>query len=156
MQANEFSEPMAINSITFDAVTGTGGETTFYELFVDMGYCAGSELVTVYDTNYMSGSKIRVFETTSNITISAASPTIYFDTSFPYNPAEGNLIVDIIWPDGEGEFYSYNFPTAGVSSISGAYDLPEGFAFTDMSHLFLSDALSLEQLSFAGIKASFR
>lgn len=50
MQANEFSEPMAINSITFDAVTGTGEETTFYELYVDMGYAAGSELVTVYDT----------------------------------------------------------------------------------------------------------
>lgn len=147
---------MTIRSITFDPVTGTGEETTFYEFSVDMGYCSNSELGTVYEANYTSGSKTRVFETTTNFTIAASSPTIYFDTPFLYNPAEGNLIIDIIWPDGEGEFYSYNFATAGVSSISGTYDISEGYAFTDMSHLFFSDALSFDQLTFAGIKASFR
>lgn len=147
---------MTIRSITFDAVAGTGEETTFYELSVDMGYCVSGELGTVYEANYTSGSKTRVFETTTTITIAASSPTIYFDTPFPYNPVEGNLIIDIVWPDGEGEFLSYNFATAGVSSVSGAYDLSEGYPFTDMSHLFLSDALSFDQLTFAGIKSSFR
>ena len=145
VSAAEFTEPLTVNSLSFDAVPETGKEVTFYELFVDMGYCSSEGLIPNYDSNYISGSKTRVYETTSAVTIQASAPTIVFDTPFEYDPTQGNLIVDIVWPDGEGEFYTYNFPTAEVSSISGAYDLQEGNPFTDMSHLFISYELSLSQ-----------
>ena len=156
MQSDDFSEPITINSISFDAVPGTGQQVTFYELSLDLGYCCSEELSTVYESNYVSGTKARVFETTDPIVVQASSPEIVFTTPFFYDPAAGNLIIDMIWPDGDGEFYSFNFATPGVSSISGAYDLPEGDAFTDMSHMFLNGTLDLSQLTFAGIKASFR
>lgn len=156
MQSDDFSEPITINSISFDAVPGTGQEVTFYELSLDLGYCNAGVLSTVYESNYVSGTKARVFETTDPIVVQASSPEIVFSTPFFYDPAAGNLIIDMIWPDGDGEFYSFNFATPGVSSISGAYDLPEGDAFTDMSHMFLNGTLDLSQLTFAGIKASFR
>lgn len=156
MPSDDFSEPMTINSISFDAVPGTGQQVTFYELSMDLGYCNAGELSTVYESNYASGTKIRVFETTDPVVVQASSPEIVFSTPFFYDPSAGNLIIDLIWPDGAGEFYSFNFATAGVSSISGAYDLPNGDAFTDMSHLYLNGAQSLSQLTFAGIKASFR
>jgi len=156
VQSDDFSEPITINSISFDAVPGTGQQVTFYELSLDLGYCCSEELSTVYESNYVSGTKARVFETTDPIVVQASSPEIVFSTPFFYDPAAGNLIIDMIWPDGDGEFYSFNFATPGVSSISGAYDLPEGDAFTDMSHMFLNGTLDLSQLTFAGIKASFR
>ena len=156
MSGSEFEESVVISSITFDPVAGTGNEVTFYELSVDMGYCSNEGLAPNYDSNYTSGSKTRVFETTSPVTILASAPTIVFDTPFHYDPAQGNLIIDVVWPDGEGEIYTYNFPTAEISSISGAYDLPEGNPFTDMSHLYINYALSLNQSTFAGLKASFR
>jgi len=147
---------MTINSIGFDTVPGTGQQVTFYELSLDLGYCNAGELSSVYESNYVSGTKIRVFEINDPVVVQASSPEIVFNTPFFYDPAAGNLIIDMIWPDGDGEFYSFNFATAGVSSISGAYDLSNGDAFTDMSHLYINGAQSLSQLTFAGIKASFR
>jgi hypothetical protein len=156
VKSNEFSEPVTISSIVFDAVPGTGQQVTFYELSLHLGYCLSEELTTVYESNYASGSKKTVFETTNSITIQASSPEIVFETPFFYDPSTGNLIIDLVWPDGEGEFYSFNFATAGVSSVSGTYDDPDGYAFTDMSHLFINGALGFDQQTFAGIKASFR
>ncbi|MCP4646335.1 MAG: hypothetical protein GY852_01200, partial [bacterium] len=108
MQADDIPQPLTIHSITFDPVPG-GGEVTFYEFSVDLGYCISDELGLIYEENYKEGSKTRVFETFSNITFTASSPTINFDIPFSYSPEEGNLIIDIIWPDGENEFFTYNF-----------------------------------------------
>ena len=155
VQGDEFDETFTISSITFASVPGMGDATTFFQLYVDLGYCADSELCDVYENNYVSGTKTRVFERNSNYTITANSPTITFDTPFVFDPAQGNLIIDIIWPDGEGEIYTYNFPTLGVSAISGAYDLPSGYSFTDMSHLVLEGELSLCESTFASIKRMF-
>ena len=155
VQASEFEEPFTISSITFFPVPGTGEETIFYQLSIDLGYCTSAELESVYEGNYLSGTKTRVFERNSSFTVSSHSPTLYFDSPFVYNPAEGNLIIDMVWPDGEGEFYTYNFPTPGASAISGAYDIPEGYVLTDMSHLLIQGELSMEQSTFAGIKGSF-
>jgi len=156
VRSDKFSGPITIHSISFDAVPGTGQQVTFYELSLNMGYCDAGELTAVYESNYVSGTKTIVFETTDPIVVQASSPDIVFSTPFFYDPALGNLIIDLIWPDGNGEFYSFSFATPGVSSISGAYDLSDGAAFTDMSHLFLNGTLALCPLTFAGIKASFR
>ncbi|MCK5786325.1 MAG: hypothetical protein KAH54_07185 [Candidatus Sabulitectum sp.] len=82
-------------------------------------------------------------------------PTIYFDSPFFFDPANGNLIIDVSWPDGENEFYTYNFATAHNSSVSGSFYDSEGYIYTDMSHLFIEGFWSLEQTTFAGIKSSF-
>ena len=147
---------MTISSISFVHAPGAQrAEATFYEFYLDMGYCSNNELGAYYAENYVSGSKIRVFERTGNITFYASDPTIYFDSPFFFNPVNGNLIIDISWPDGEDEFYVYNHGTAGVSCVtSGFYD-PSGYVFTDMAHLFLQGTWSMEQTTFAGIKASF-
>ncbi len=155
VQGDEFEEPFTISSITFSSVPGTGEETTFYQFSVDLGYCASTELDSAYEENYVSGTKTRVFERTSNFTVFSHSPTLYFDSPFVFDPSEGNLIIDIVWPDGEGEFYIFNFPTPGVSAISGAYDLPTGYPLTDMSHLLIGGELAMTQSTFAGIKSLF-
>ena len=146
---------MTISSITFDPSPGPGTEVTFFEFYVDLGYCSSNELGAVYDANYVSGSKFRVFEKTSNVTFHATDPTIYFDTPFFFNPANGNLIIEIAWPDGEEEIYTYSSGTSGITCVTGDYNSPTGDEFSDISHMFINGELALEQTTFAGIKASF-
>ncbi|MCK5786326.1 MAG: hypothetical protein KAH54_07190 [Candidatus Sabulitectum sp.] len=145
---------MSITSITFNP-SPPGTEVTFFEYYVDLGYCSSNELGAIYESNYVSGSKTRVFEKTSNVTFFAADPTIYFDTPFVFDPANGNLIIEIAWPDGEDEIYTYSSGTSGITCINGDYNSPIGDEFSDMSHMFINGDLALEQMTFAGIKASF-
>ncbi|MCD4707715.1 MAG: hypothetical protein K8S62_08245 [Candidatus Sabulitectum sp.] len=147
---------MAINSITFDPSPGPGTEVTFDEFHVYMGYCANDELSATYDANYVNGWKYKVFERTSSVTFHASDPTIYFDTPFFYVPANGNLIMDIAWPDGEDEFYTYSSGTTGLTCVHGAYGSPSGDQYMETSHLFINGEMTLNQMTFAGIKASFR
>ncbi len=156
VQASEFPEAMTISSITFDPSPGPGTEVTFDEFHVYMGYCANDELNATYDANYINGWKYKVFERTSTVTFFASDPTIYFDTPFFYVPASGNLILDIAWPNGEDEFYTYSSGTTGFTCVYGSYDSPTGDQYMEISHLFINGALALDQMTFAGIKASFR
>lgn len=157
MPSSEFSEAMTIDAISFHPVPGTGTHTNFTEFYIDMGYCAAGELDPVFDSNYVSGTKKRVFEQSGAFTLTATEPwtTISLGTSFFFDPAAGNLVIEILWPDGDDEFYSYDFPTSGVSVITAAYNEGVGNAFSQAPHLLLEGTNSFEQMTFAGIKASF-
>jgi hypothetical protein len=149
---------MEISSVAFKPVPGMGTSVTFVQFYVDMGYCSSDELGPNYDNNYVSGTKTRVFSRNSSYTVTATSPwtPLVLDTPFYYIPASGNLIIDIAWPDAEGEFYSYNFTTPGLSSVGGAYGEATGDTFNDMPQLLIEGVYSMGQMTFAGIKATFR
>lgn len=148
---------MTIDAISFHPVTGFGTHTNFTEFYLDMGYCATSELGPVFDSNYVSGSKVSVFARSSAFTVTAAEPwtTIALDTPFFFDPADGNLIIEISWPDGDEEFYTYSYGTTGVSLIKGAYGEGSGEENYEAPHLLLEGADSFQQMTFAGIKATF-
>lgn len=71
VQADQFNEPFILNSLTFFSVPGMGEETTFYSFSVDLGCCTNEELGSVYEENYVIGTKTRVFERTTNFTLSS-------------------------------------------------------------------------------------
>ncbi len=157
VSADLFSETMTINSITFFlAPGGFHDEVTFDEYYVDMGYCSSEYLGANYDDNYINGWKYRVFERTSPFTFYASDPTIYFDTPFFYIPANGNLVFEIGWPNGEDEFYTFSSVSAGVSCVYGNYSWETGDQYMETPHLMINGAWALEQITFAGIKASFQ
>ena len=156
MNASEFSEAMTISSITFDPALGPGTEVTFDEYSVYMGYCANDELGATYDANYIGGVKYTVYERASSVTFLATDPTIYFDTPFFYLPANGNLVFEIIWPDGDDEIYTYSSGTTGLTCVYGNFDSPTGDQYGETPHVFLNGSMALDQMTFAGIKASFR
>ncbi len=157
VNASEFSEAMVINSISF--FTGPGGQTnsvTFDEFYVDMGYCANDELGDRYDANYINGTKYRVFDSATPVTFQDTDPTIYFETPFFYVPANGNLVFEIAWPNGEDEIYTFYSTTTGNHTVSGAYDSPTGNPWMEVPHILINGDMALNQMTFAGIKASFR
>jgi hypothetical protein len=89
----------------YGATTGTFNQFRIY-----MGYCASDELGTVFDANYISGTKTMVHYA-SSVTLSAAPEgwdTINLNTPFEYDGSE-NLIIEIQWTGGTGSFYEYVF-----------------------------------------------
>ncbi len=157
MQASEFSEAMEISSITFFKAPGAShNSVTFDELYVHLGYCASDELGANYNANYINGTKYSVFERTSPFTIQNTDITIYFDTPFFYVPANGNLVFEIAWPDGRDEIYTYFSETDGISNVYGGYDQPTGDMYAETPHILINGEMALNQMTFAGIKASFQ
>ncbi len=121
-----------------------------------MGYCATDELSANYNSNYINGWKYKVFESTTSITFYDTDPTIYLDTPFFYQPSQGNLVFEIIWPDGKGEFWVYNNIQDKNTLVHGAFDSETGDQYMERPHLLIHGDLALEQTTFAGIKASFQ
>ncbi len=154
--ASEFSEAMTISSMTFHPSPGPGTEVTFDEFIVYMGYCANDELGATYDANYIGGVKYKVYERSSSVTFLHTDLTIYFDTPFFYLPANGNLVFEVIWPEGRDEIYTYSSGTSGLTCVYGQYDLPSGDQYMETPHILLNGEMALDQMTFAGIKASFR
>jgi len=157
VDASEFSDAMTINSIEFFLAPGAAhNEVEFDEFYVYMGYCATDELAANYNSNYINGWKYKVFESTTPITFHDTDPTIYFDTPFFYQPSQGNLVFEIIWPNGKNEFWVYNDVQDKTTLVHGGYDLEAGDQYMERPHLLIHGDLALEQTTFAGIKASFQ
>ena len=148
---------MTINSVSwFPDVDYT--RVNFTALSLHMGYCSSDNLTENYADNYVSGTRTSVFERSSAYTVNASYPwtTIPLDTPFWYDPTAGNLIVEVEWPDGNNEIYTFNYSTPGVNSlVMGFYGLSYGNAFQNGPYLKFEGTLSLDQTTFAGIKASF-
>ena len=156
--SSAFGEPVSISSIAYAPVQGLGEQVNFDSFAIDMGYASVDQLGPVFETNYVSGSKMRVFERTSSVSFDAVFPwtTIQLDTPFLYDPAEGNLIYEIHWPKGSAQFYSYDYPTSGISIVKGAYGSASGEPFSQAPHLLFDvSGEAFEQMTFAGIKATF-
>lgn len=148
---------MTINSISFRPVSGTGTDATFTSFYVDMGLCSSDQLGPMFESNYIGGTKTRVYERTSSVTFYAVEPwtAITLDTPFYYDPAMGNLIIEVGWPDGSNQFYTYNYPTAGASMVKAGYGAGTGDPYYECPNLLIEGDLAFEQTTFAAIKATF-
>jgi hypothetical protein len=148
---------MVINSISFFKAPGAVEDhVVFYEYYVYMGYCASTELGADFNDNYINGVKYTVLERTDPITFYDTDPTIYFDSPFFYDPANGNLVLEIAWPDGRDEIYTYSSSESTTTCVYGSYDSSTGDQFYETPHILLNGEMALSQTTFAGIKALFR
>ena len=148
-------------TISYVALFPNSGYTrvNFTEFYMYMGYCSSDNLTENYQDNYVSGTRTTVFERTSAFTVNAVYPWtgIVLDTPFWYNPSAGNLVIEIAWPDGDDEIYTFNYGTPGVGSlVMGFYDLSYGGVFQEAPYLRFEGDYAFDQTTFAGIKASFR
>ena len=155
VDSSEFSEAMLLSSITFFAAPGSE-EVTFDEFYIDLGYCTNENLTENFNSNYVNGLKYPVLERTSPITYYYTDPTIVFDTPFFYIPANGNLVLEFAWPGGDGEIFTFASETSSFKSVAGSYDSTTGDPLPEFPHLLINGDLALEQMTFAGLKATFR
>ena len=156
VDASEFSEAMVINSITFFPYAVDTEEVTLDNFCVNLGYCSSGYLAANFDSNYVNGLKYRVFERTSPYTFYNTDLTVYFDTPFFYEPANGNLLLEITWLGGEHEIFTFDSDTSGFTAVYGSYASQAGDLFREIPHLLINGEMALEQMTFAGLKATFR
>jgi hypothetical protein len=158
VQSSEFGEAMTIGAVSWEPVQGMGDMVNFDSFSIDMGLCGTDALEPVFDLNYINGTKTRVFERASSFSVNAVYPwtTIVLDTPYFYDPVAGNLLVEVNWPNGDSQIYTYDFPTEAASMVSGAYGDGAGYLFTQAPHMLLEGGFALGQSTFAGIKATFR
>lgn len=157
MPSSEFSEPMTISSVSWYPSPGYN-LVNFDQLYLYMGYCSSDQLTENFDANYISGTKTSVFERTSSFTVDAVYPwtTITLDDPFWFNPASGNLIIEVGWPNGDHEIYTFNYASSKTILVIGFYGSSSGNAFLEGPYLKLEGELALNQTTFASIKASFQ
>jgi hypothetical protein len=134
----------------------------FTDFKVIMGYCSSDQLGATFADNYVPGSIVTVYESSSQIC--AGSPddwfTITLDTPFSYVQSEGNLIVEVQWSspvDGKS-FYTWGWDTGTIRAVAytgaGAPTHPTGSLSSAISRLILTGSgMPLEHATFASIKA---
>ena len=156
VDSSEFSEPMLISSITFFPTSGSTGDVTFDEFYVYLGYCTNEYLTENFNSNFENDMKYSVLERSNPITYHYTDPTIVFDTPFFYIPANGNLVLEFAWPGGDGEIFTFAADTSNFMSVAGSYDSATGDQLLEFPHLLINGEMELEQMTFAGLKATFR
>jgi hypothetical protein len=133
----------------------------FADFTVIMGYCAADQLGAVFDDNYVPGSQVTVYSSTSQVC--SGSPDQWFsvelDTPFSYVQSEGNLIVEVQWsaPVDSMSFYTWGWDTGAIRAVAytgeGAPTHPSGSLSSAISRLVLTGSgMPLDQGTFASIK----
>jgi len=151
---DEIGSAIEITSLSWNP-SDTTHAVTFDELTIYIGRCNTDELGTDFEANYLPGSKILVYNDT-NLSFEAGTGWFSIDLDTPYfYDGTQNLIIDVEWPDGSGEIYTYNWYTGANRALSGAYGAPSGNLEQTLSHLLLNGTLALNQSTFGRIKTLF-
>lgn len=148
---------MTIGEIAWQRGGSSGSPQGVYNSFkIYMGLSSSDELTNNFEDNYLPGSRTLVYATSSQ-TMTAqpdAWMTISLDAPFEYNGTD-NLIVEIMWAGGSNMFYTYMWETGATRGLMNKSDIgsPTGTLYSSMSELMFIPASSLEQHTFASIKA---
>lgn len=142
--ANQFLNTVNINSITFTYASEFGGSDILlggtYSLY--WGYAAPgtvNNLSTNLASNYTSGPNLLGTFTVPSGGISFGSSYTFNFAPFTYNPADGNLLIEIVAmgqdnvPNGSGNSYMESDDTGSVTSR--AYCLENVGCFADSTGL---------------------
>jgi hypothetical protein len=155
--ASEMDGPMTIGEIAWQRGGSSGSAQGTYNSFkIHMGLADSNELTDSFEDNYLPGSRTMVYATSSQ-TMTAQPDgwmSITLETPFEYNGTD-NLIVEIEWFGGANMFYTYMWDTGSNRGLMNKSDAssPTGTLYTKMSELMFTPASSLEQHTFAAIKA---
>jgi len=157
--ASDIGDAMGIESISWKRSVGGDPEGTFKDFKVYMGLCASDDLSVEYDSNWMSGTKLLVLES-SSYTNGATNPNDWFDmtldTPYWYN-GEDNLLIEMEWSTGNGSLYTWHWNGGGARCVIGSYGNSTGdYTESMVPHLKLNGTLSLESTTFGAVKAAFR
>ncbi len=158
--ASEMGDAIEIESFSWKRHVSGDPQGTYNDLKIYMGLGNSSELGLVFDDNYISGTRILVMSSSSYTTTSVGPNEwfdITFDTPFWYN-GEDNLIIEIEWSSAGGidALYTWHWNGGTNRCVFGRYNTATGLVqSSSVPNLRLNGTLSLENSTFARIKAAF-
>ncbi len=160
MLDEQVSSAILIESISMKRFSSGGSGGTFYNFSVYMGYTNLDQLGMTFTDNYLPDTKTMVF---------SASPYTFtvgpdewleteFTTPFYYDPAQGNLLFELMWSsESSGSVYMWHWTAGANRAIVGAYGSPTAnFGDTTLPHILLNGDLGLDSGTFGSIKADFQ
>lgn len=123
-----------------------------FELY--MGLCSSDVLTNSFEGNYVSGSKILVFDANPLIISPDGNDwsTITLETPYWYN-GQDNLIIELLWDNATNDnaYYSGQWDS-GANRMLYQQTTPVLNLSSWIPHMRLSGDLSLSQSTFAEIK----
>jgi len=158
------SQGFSITAISFNAAPGSDASGPYENVSILMGFTDLNALTETFDSNWRtSGSLVYTSPLKQLSGISSGQWfTFQLDEPFDYD-GSSNLLVELEWngpeepPIGEGSIYTWIWSTSANRSVtSNEAGSPTGYAAPYCHYLALDyQPLSLDQTTFAGIKASF-
>ena len=155
VHTDEIGMPVLIESLAWKKTTSGTPSASLDDFKIYMGYCASDELGTVFEDNYVPGTKTLVFQ--GNPFVLSGSPDQWMpldlDTPFLFDNSQ-NLIIDVEWSDGSGTVYVYHWDSGSGRSLSSDYGSPSGYVQNIVSHMQLTGSeTAVEETTFGGLKA---
>jgi hypothetical protein len=148
-----------ILSVAWQRATSGNDQGHYYDVNIYMGLCASDQLGSVFEDNWVPGTKTLVFST-DQLDLSAGVnewEPITLDAPYWYG-GQQNLLLEVEWGSANTSysFYTWKWDTGAVRSIK-AVDLaaPSGIMSTQMSELQFTADLDLEVDTFGCIKTLF-
>ncbi|MBD3279001.1 MAG: hypothetical protein GF388_11935 [Candidatus Aegiribacteria sp.] len=148
---------MTIGRVSWQRGGSYGSETGYYNSFkLYIGLSDSAELTDTYSDNYIPGSRVMVYSTTTQVMSAAPDEwmTVELDTPFYYNGSD-NLILELEWAGGSNMFYTYMWDTGSNRGLMNKVDIgsPTGVLYSSMSRLMFDSPVSLDAATFGEIKA---
>lgn len=155
---SEIGQAILIESISWKRFPSPDAQGTFNDLEISLGLCASDNLVSVFEDNFISGTKTLVLSESSYTTATVGVNEwfeIPLSTPYWYSGAE-NLLIEIQWSDGSGSLYAWSWSAGDTRRIFGAYGSSSAAVLGDnVPTMRLNGTLSLDNSTFAQIKAAF-
>ncbi len=152
--SEEINTGMNINAFAFKNY-GFDNNLTLTGFEVYMGLTDNVNLSTVYEDNYLPGTRTLVLQEDS--ILYTAEPEewciIQLDTPFLYE-ADHHLLLEFLFTGGSSGMHNYVWSTATNRAVMGYYPAgTSGAHQNNMIHLLLTgNALNLDQATFGAIK----
>ena len=159
----EIGSDFEISSIAWQKHPAGDTSAEFNTLKIYMGLCSEDQLVSVFDDNYISGTRTLVYESSSQVMSGGIDEwvSIVLDTNYQYSSSEGNLIIEVTWvsPVDNKSFYSRSWDAGVIRAVgytqTGAPTQPTGSLSSSLPRLMITGTAggALESLTFGAVKS---
>ncbi len=156
---DEIGQPYTIRSIGFrrSEIPGSEDYATLYNLEIHAGLTDLNSLVSVYNDNYIPGSRTMLLQADTLVVGAPVGEWYFIDLDIPYEYDNlHNLLLEFETDGLDWEQYLYMWPTDEYRMVRGHPGVPTGYRFKRCNHMILSDNLSeFKVCTFGTIKRMF-
>ena len=159
----EIGSDFEINSIAWQKHPAGDVSAEFATFKIYMGLCSEDQLGSVFDDNYISGTRTLVYESSSQVMSGSVDEwvSIVLDTDYQYDSSEGNLIIEVTWISCVDlkSFYTRSWDAGSIRAIgytqTGAPTHPTGSLSSSLPRLMITGTAggALESLTFGAVKS---
>lgn len=163
---SEIGSDFEISEIGWQVHPTAAASAEFENMKVYVGLCAEDDLGSVFDENYIEGTRTLVYENPSQVMSGASGDwaALQLDTPYLYDMEAGNLIIEVTWDSciDHQSFYVHSWDTGAIRAVSntqiGAPSSPTGSLSSAMARLILtgSSGGSFTSLTFGSVKTLFK